>query len=1692
MSDYARLREAVDIFSTGEAERAREMLKKLAEDDPDDEFAWLWYAYVLEDYHKKAAVLESFLTRHPESEEVRKRLTSYTRKLAEAARTPDEDVSRHEAQETDVAKTATSSSTLDAWQADKPISEKLYLARHELLDLSNRNPLVNYRLLKARGVEIDEPDAEHVFAILVENGKQNVSLLPIPEEEDKADQDMLDLDEDLPSLSPEPEDRTTTRSRRALQTTHTAKELDKRLLRTYYAARTYMEEQGINVLFLAFGMLHWYEAADSEVERLAPLVLVPVEITRTDVRSQFRIHYTEDDLGENLSLREKLRREFGIELPPMPEIDDFDLNAYLAQVAAAVRRYKTWRVDTSAIALGFFSFATFLMYNDLLEESWDGIQDITTHPLMKALLVDGFHESQSPVPEDAFIDDLVNPAEAPYVVDADSSQLAALLEVSRGRNMVIQGPPGTGKSQTITNIIAEAVAQGKRVLFVAEKMAALEVVKRRLDAVGLGAACLELHSQKSSKRAVLDELNRTLQLGQPQMPDSRTDLQLLVRHRDQLNAYSEAVNTPIGVSTTTPFQCYGYLLTLSKTFDGVQAPMFHFAPMTSWSSEDYHNHRRDVAELQTLIERIGVPADHLFWGADPPNVTPISRRTFLQVCRDGLIAIGELQAAADNLTTHLGVPAALDRAAAEPLCALASRVAEAPDLAGVNVEDGAWHKQAGDIKAAVASAQRLAEIYSRYDDLLIPEAWDHPMRTIKAIYEQYGDKWWRYLKTDFRNVKKELTSLFREKPPRSIYEQVAVIDAIEESQNLTRIVQPLKPLLGDLYGDVWRGPESEWPYLLAVAAWLQDLHRDIHEERVPSEILTYIATGPDAEALRRYAGPLQEALSDHTAKLAAALSEVNLDEAVRFGQPSTFAGLPFADQIAFLQAWIDGVDRLQEMVVYHHHANRLTAANLKELVEIASTWPGAGTLLVALYDRTWYEGLLTAAIDQRPALAMFDRETHMQTVEEFRQFDRLHFRYHQIRLAKLHWDGLPGGAANDGQMGILHREFAKKRRHYPIRKLMRSAGNAIQALKPVFMMSPLSIAMYLPPGSVDFDLVVFDEASQVRPADAIGAMLRGKQVVVTGDNKQLPPTNFFAHIAESDEEVENIAADVESVLGLLSAQGAPQKMLNWHYRSRHDSLIAVSNYEFYDNHLVVFPSPDNSGADTGLVFHHLPQAYYDRGKSRTNRQEALHIAQAVMDHARTRPERSLGVAAFSISQMNAIQNQVERLRRQDPSCEPFFNAHPYEPFFVKNLENVQGDERDVIFISVGYGRSADGRLTMSFGPLNREGGERRLNVLITRARYRCEVFSNLTADDIDLGRTQAKGVIALKRFLKYAASRDLDVPVVSGHGADSPFEEHVAAVLRDRGYIVEHQVGSAGFFIDLAVKDEAHPGRYLIGIECDGATYHSARSARDRDRLRQEVLEGLGWRIHRIWSTDWFYRREREIEKLLAAVEEARSFQVEEDALAGPSMPEPDDPPAPAVTEIPRAEVKAQDVTFQAEPYRIAKVRVRYDYPLHKAPPRTVATWVTKVVQVESPIHLDELTRRIVEASAASRTGRRIREAILNGVRHAERVGKVRRRDGFVWLAGMTDAPVRDRSNLPTKYRKYELVAPKEVTAAVLKVVDASMGIQPEDVPSAVCSMLGFGRTSADMDVSVRDVVQQAIDDGLLTTRGGYLICEER
>jgi hypothetical protein len=1312
-------------------------------------------------------------------------------------------------------------------------------------------------------------------------------------------------------------------------------------------------------------------------------------------------------------------------------------------------------------------------------------------------LDEGFHHP-APVQdeESADLDELAPVETFPQVVDADSSQTLALLDVAQGRDLVLQGPPGTGKSQTITNLIAGALGRGQKVLFVAEKLAALEVVKRRLDETALGDACLELHSRKASKRAVLEELARTFALGRPRVGEVDDDLKLLAETRERLNTYCQAVNMPIGQSGVSPYQAFGELAGTSDASVGPTPIPLELTAATSWTPYERRRRLGLVGELQACLAGLGVPRDHPFWGARRALWLPTETSRLRGAIATAQRALDRLREAGAALARFMGLCEPGDRHDCALLCRAVRRLEKSALVQGIDLSKDEWLTRRGELETVLAAGSAWAALHAEHDASLLPEAWDEDLAEVRSTLNVQGRKWWRFTSPSYHRAKRRVDRLCRAAPPKTLDGRLALADAVVTARRQRDTIERHGSLAASLFAERWKGEHSSWEWLSKAASWAAKLHQDVVDRRLPAGLIECIARRPSSDGMEQLAAQLKSALDTHKDAFGQLAKLLEFDpDPDPDGVKRALESLLFASQGERLTLWSERLGELPALATFNHLVGRCRAEGLADVVDLVQVWPEAARLLVPTFGRRVSETILRKAYAERPAIAGFDGPGHEQVVDTFRELDQRALAHHGARLALAHWEQIPRREAG-GQLGVLRREFEKKTRHLPVRQLLAKAGRAVQAVKPVFLMSPLSIAAYLEPGVLEFDLVVFDEASQVKPVDALGAILRGKQTVVVGDSRQLPPTQFFERLTSGEEHDENgddaPTAELESILGLFVAQGAPVRTLRWHYRSRHESLIAVSNREFYEDRLIVFPSPDSARPGAGLVLHHLPDTVYDRGGTRTNAEEADAVARAVMEHARTQLARpaeerlTLGVAGFSMAQTEAIRDRLERLRGEEPACEAFFAPGGPEPFFVKNLENVQGDERDVILISIGYGRHAGGEVAMSFGPLTSEGGERRLNVLITRARVRCEVFTNLRADDLDMSRTHSRGVRALKSFLAFAETGRLETKGSEPADTSSPLEQRVLDALAKLGLGARPRRGPLGFAPDVAVADPSDPsGRELLALLGDGPAYQAARSARDRDRLRPQVLTALGWKVHRLWSAEWARNPDDALDRLLAALEDAAP------ALQGRS-----DPPDPGVVSEPstiaieRDDPQAGETSAPAAvAYTLAGVNGELDFG--RAAVTRVAARLIEVVEVEGPIHHEEATRRVAEGAGAKRVGTRMLAALERAREHAISKGSIRQQGDFLWPAAMERPAVRDRGALPASARRLELVAPEEIAVAIETVVADSLGIAAGAIPAATCRLLGFARTSDEMKSHVEAIVAGLVAKGRLVPRGEHLVNAE-
>lgn len=925
------------------------------------------------------------------------------------------------------------------------------------------------------------------------------------------------------------------------------------------------------------------------------------------------------------------------------------------------------------------------------------------------------------------------------------------------------------------------------------------------------------------------------------------------------------------------------------------------------------------------------------------------------------------------------------------------------------------------------------------------------------------------------------------------------LDRLGELRRIEAEISTESGHLKERFGKRFTGLQTSWDKILEAVQWTSRFKSHIGNRQFPDVLLSLVVVGkekaPESESLtqglNRSKGAFQQLSRDF-----------DEDSPVIGGTPlmrADFGAISarlreMQEQIEGLRDWIDfkAVEKdFREQGLGELFANSISKASSLRDNDVPK-----------VVRRSLLQAWLNWVFAEDSCLGSFRGENHERLISEFRELDKKHWEqgvHSVIREINRHRPAssvvIPGG-----EVQVLFKEAHKQRRHLPLRRLFGVIPNLLTQLKPCLLMSPLSVSQFLDPEKTKFDLVIFDEASQLRSEDAICSVYRGKQLVVCGDNKQLPPTTFFEQGMSDDLSGEAEGPDaIEAfdVFGsVLDACAAvmPQRQLKWHYRSEHESLIAFSNCTFYDYSLVTFPSWLQEDEGLGVKFEHVADGVYDRGGRRDNVREAERVVDLVEEHFRRVPEQSLGVVTFNIAQADTIENHLEQFRKENPELERYFALDHPEKFFVKNLESVQGDERDVLIFSVGYGKDKFGRLTMNFGPLNSTGGERRLNVAVTRARKKVVVVSSIRSSDFDLRENNKEGVRVLQKYLDFAERGQDALALQIGEGEfESPFEQSVAASIRSLGFGVVPQVGCSKFRVDLGVIDASQPGRFILGVECDGASYHSSATARDRDRIRHQILEKLGWKIHRIWSPDWVTRHETEMNRLKAAIEMALKASKEihptpySKSSNGPISSEP---PTVIDIEIPRID-EACVIPDWVATYRVS----RPDAPLTRgvqfhdpdALP-VLKRMLYQIVEWEGPVHKDVAATRLAKAWDLDRVGERMMNAVKSAWRSLSREKLLRIQGEFLWpFREPFQVVVRQPSpNDDQSRRSIDEIPPEEIAVAMKNLVRDSLSIERDRLLRYIARIFGFERAGNHIQKKMESTLDELVESRQL------VVLEER
>ena len=1658
-----------------------------------------------------------------------------------------------------VERPRTPASRIDRWQ-------------RKLLDLSLRNRLLNFRPSK-QTVPVLCPDVSRLEDRLAEGVRMR--LVPLPEGNALAQRDaelhqrrtQKDLDREF--------------ARQALDQDEIAcpvesGELSVRLTKLYRKVNSDLAEGGSNTLYLAVGFLRWKQRPSDEKTYRAPLLLVPVKLTRRSASSPYYLTHHEDDVRFNATLLQLLKKDFDCDLTEFETdlpMDDsgVDVPLVLERMRKAVRDIPGFEVVEDT-AIASFSFAKYLMWKDLV----DRVGQLEHNRVVRHLIHDPdkpFMASDvGPMPEPPEIDTRYTPDELVHPLPADSSQLAAVMAASEGHDLVIVGPPGTGKSQTIANLIAQCLAVGKTVLFVAEKTAALDVVHRRLREHGLGDCCIELHSNKAERRRFLDQMEASWQKrSEADTSDWVTISDRLRVRRDELNAYAEAIHTP-EANGWTPYRAMGECVR-GRLVD---------TPCLDWPSTLRHD-RKKYAELQKVVSQSAstfvevATADAAMSRVQKTEWSMAWENELLESCRQLTLASESLAAAIETFSQSLGTSELVDVSPTQlsQLYRLAQELAQS-ELPSTEL---LLHDHFEELKASLDERSDLFQRSSQAKESLeeallkfceaigaspagvVPEGMKRPLYRFAnelvskemppaalVFHEQFDslikalsdrpqllrdrDKAYEALEARLFNsalidrvqveklegqwqktssslwplsawgksrirkkIKAYMTTegaaepeidlpLLREYretgeclvenlaslglPPHlqaMVEKDPSSLDTqLQSAQRLRKVITAT----GLTPSAVGKASQGALEPLVAVARGLYPPGREVETLRVKlKENLSKLGLQPelkaavekDASALDTQVKAVNSIRATATAlgitgdrliqalRTILAASDLSRREAAtkccqsakefqnawsaytqhaKVTPVANESASVVADASNQAQAVLSHRTTLKQWTAWVAVRRRAKQLGLMTFIKALQSGELKATEATARFELAYARWWLPIVTDHREPLRAFQKFQHEDAIEEFCRLDdkSRNAAAPRVRHAVLHDLPPSDQVPRKSELGLLRHQMGLKRPSKSIREVIAGMPGAFSKLAPCLLMSPLSIAQYLPADQAQFDVVVFDEASQIPTWDAIGAIARGKQTIIVGDPKQLPPTNFFGKTDndEDDLELEDHEKDLESILDEAHASGLPTLQLNWHYRSKHESLIAFSNWNYYSNRLVTFPAAESTCR--GVSFRHVKGALYDRGKSRTNRQEAEAIVNVVVERMRRcldKPENqrlTYGVVTFNSQQQELIQDLLDEAQRRCPELEWFFSGDRFEPTMVKNLENVQGDERDVMLFSITFGFDIAGNFPVTFGAINRNGGERRLNVAITRARQELIVFASFLPEQIRIESSKARGVHDLKAFLEYA-DKGPEAIVARTDGSlgetESPLEEAVARALEERGWQVDTQIGVSKFRIDLGIVHPDKPGAYLAGVECDGATYHRSATARDRDKTRQQVLENLGWTIARVWSTDWWYDPDSAFKQLDEFLNK-RLAQVREEELekeSSISRQEYTNSIQPGDAEVVKEETTnemefehdtsfietgpldedlKEEVTRPQLTARLAPQKERLLYVRAELPDATanqerffnddysdtLREMATTILNIQGPIRDDALAREVARAHGFARTVNKIKQHVLD------------------------------------------------------------------------------------------------------------------
>ncbi len=1558
-------------------------------------------------------------------------------------------------------------------QDNKPLTKQNIWER-KLLDLSLRNSLLNMRFNK-KNLLLISAGINKIEDYL--SGGEEFRIFPRPSEIKIDDENIANANitvvpgSDLEKFILRDVDN------KKLHSVYSESENIDALKALYRTSKSSLEENGANTLYMAIGLLKWFETPKSETPRFAPILLLPIDIIKRNSSSGYVIRCRDEEVIANVTLAEMLRQNYEVSLglpDPLPTDESgVDVPLILDMVRKSIAHMSHWAVEEKVV-IGNFCFNKFVMWNDIHSHA----EILTNNKIVSSLISGKLTFSQNENSKTAGeMDKEYTPSQMLLPVSADSSQLEAVEEAVTDNSFIMFGPPGTGKSQTITNIIANALYRGKRVLFVAQKAAALEVVRTRLDKLGLSPFCLDVFSNKTNKSVVIEQLKNCVEVTRYKEPkDFASDAQKLMSLRNELNGMQESTHKPLPCGISLYEAINQYIAIGEEVESNIEIPLELVGTINKETKDIWF----EIAnECSVISQACGNPADNKLNSLNFKEFDADLKKNLTEITSGYIKDLSDLKTGLEDCNQWLKVT---NHENIENLDNFENLILEIAQLKMMNEKaaifsdkDGKQDQYFAAMEHGKYAAIKHGTLTGRYKESVFNKNWAEELDIWKKSENQFFISKW-FTRRKIKKALKQYVSGSNEINPDSDLQDLTVY--YEEIYKALSI-----PELNEIYEGIpcvtlenWHDREDLLKEVLKIDEMIKQLSANPFEYmNVKKNFSTLFSQG-----FKMYQDFYAKSFIE-TAKL------INRDKAnkqnlLNIGGVDIHAidnkcesESIIEKRKSLVKTINENLDGLKEWFIYLTAKRKAASYSMSFATEFFDKTDIEPSKWVSTFKKSFYKAVAEYIFSVDDNAKLFKGEIFDDKVKRYRELNN---KYTELAKAELYAvmasraPNFSSEASKNSEPGILQKNIRSNGRGTSIRKIFDQIPNLLPRLCPCMLMSPMSVAQYLSlTDKPQFDITIFDEASQMPTSDAVGSIARSKNVIITGDPKQMPPTSFFSSVTTDEDNIE--IEDLESILDDALALNFKSKNLLWHYRSKHESLITFSNNEYYDNSLLTFPSPDNRISK--VTFHKI-DGYYDKGKSRRNPAEAKAVV-AEIEKLLSDPEmskHSIGVVTFNLVQQQLIDDLLTDLFTKRPELETIA-TNSSEPLFVKNLENVQGDERDIILFSVGYGPDINGKVSMNFGPLNQKGGERRLNVAVSRARYEMKIFSTLTSEMIDTNRSSAKGVEGLKKFLAFAQNGTSHIRTLNNI-SENEIAKDIAKELKAAGYESDIHVGSSGFKIDVAVCDPKDKKRYVLAILIDTNDESRIKTARDREIIQPSVLNALGWNVMKVWSIDWHNDKKSVVSKIEKAIQNAGTPGQQSDVK-------------------PKIEIKMEVADIESEQNRANSIYSNPDIVKKEnyvsmvcmpIPDQELNTGVfnhnllkdrlEKIIEQEAPIFNTMLYKKVIELWKMPRITPTVAEEVDNMINKLG-VKKVKENERFViWKSNQN--PEKYQVFRSDEKRDSSEIPLVEYENAVKYVLQTEMALPLEDLKKNASKQLGFGR----MGTQVMNYIDLAINN--LTEKG--------